>query len=49
MMDGLRRLREPTPPRMPGVLAPEYGASVAVEIPLARIAELVVRTDGSRR
>jgi hypothetical protein len=49
MRNSLRRLlRELKPPRTPGVLAPEYGASVSIELPLASIADLAARASRSR-
>ena len=49
MRSGLRGLlRELRPPRTPGVLAPEYGAGVAIELPLASIAELALKARSTR-
>ncbi|MEB2836862.1 MAG: hypothetical protein GSR80_000990 [Desulfurococcales archaeon] len=47
---GLRGLlRELRPPRTPGVLAPEYGPGVAIEMSVAALSEAALRAEGARR
>ena len=42
-------LRELRPPRTPGVLAPEYGPGVAIEMSVATLSEAVLRAKEARR